>query len=157
MSKVNNKIQSIMLSVAVAIVVFWAWGSLGENSTDDEYSGQDPNVPLLVGIWDVYLEFYEASRFSPGTYSTGSITFVITEQTGKVFTGYEFEDPNDDHGSFNGAIIGNSVRIGGYDLTMNGLLEPNEMEIVGSYNNMPLDRDDDDYETGVFVARKRLE
>ena len=95
MSKVNNKIQSITLCIAVAIILFWAWGSLGENSAVDEYSGQDPNIPLLVGIWDVSLEFYEASRFSPGTHNTGSITFVITEQTGKVFTGYEFEDPND--------------------------------------------------------------
>jgi hypothetical protein len=144
-----------MFLLASAIAVLLAWGSLGDSTEADEHSSPDPNVPSLIGIWDVSFEFYEASRFSPGTYGLGQGIFVITEQTGEVFTGYECEDPNDDHGSLNGAIIGDSVRIGGYDLTMTGLLDPNEMRITGSYNNIPLDLDDDDFETGVFVARKR--
>ena len=162
MSKVlNNTISRIVLSVAVAIAVFLAWGSLGENSIADEHSIQDPNVPLLEGIWDVSLEFYEASQFSGGTYGTRSDIVFITEQTGKVFTGVfpgpEIEDPTDDRGTFNGAIIGNAVRISGRGVLLNGLFDPNELEIAGSYNNIIVDFAHGDLEAGVFVARKRLE
>jgi len=124
------------------------------NVPDDDSDGTDLEVPILTGTWDVELEFYEASS-SPGVYGSGSLVLVITEQTRQVFTGY-CQEPGDPYVDYiNGAVAGHSIRIGGYDFSFTGTLDPNE--IIGTYSNIPLAPDDDDYETGTFIARKRVE
>lgn len=124
------------------------------NVPDDDSDGTDLEVPILTGTWDVELEFYEASS-SPGVYGSGSLVLVITEQTRQVFTGY-IQEPGDPYVNYiNGAVAGRSIRIGGYDISFTGTLDPNE--IIGTYSNIPLASDDDDYETGTFIARKQME
>ena len=154
----NSKIGRILVTVTFVIAVVWTWASYAEDPASDANGSEDPNIPLLVGTWEIAVEFFESTRFTPGTHGTGQFTFVITEQIGNVFTGYAFSDPEDDHGSLHGAIIANSVRIGGDDLTMTGMYDPNRVEITGSYNNIPVHLFNDyDYETGVFRARRQVD
>jgi len=44
------------------------------------------------------------------------------------------EDPYVDY--INGAVVGHSIRIGGYDISFTGTLDSNE--IIGTYSNIPL-------------------
>ena len=112
-------------------------------------------MPILTGIWDAELEFYEASSSCPGTYGSRSGLLVLTEQTGQVFTGYIQEEGYPYVEYINGAVVGDSIRLGGYDLTFTGTIESNK--ITGTYSYMAMDIDDENYETGTVTAQKRVE
>jgi hypothetical protein len=112
------------------------------------------DVPILTGTWDWETAFYEAAPDSPGAYGTGSGVLVITEQTEGVFTGYMKETGDWSTFYVNGAVMNDSIRIGGDDLSIAGTLDPNGI-IRATYSNIPLGPHDDDYETGIFVARRR--
>jgi len=111
-------------------------------------------VPILTGTWDWETAFYEADPGSAGVYGIGSGVLVITGQTDGVFTGYMKETGDWSSDYVNGALMDRSIRIGGYDLSVAGIVDPNGV-IRGTYSNIPLAPDDDDYETGTFVARRR--
>lgn len=153
--------------LAVCVVTFLAlvvWGNTytlaGETGSAPDTLGiaddQIRFIPDLMGTWDVQSEFYE-HNLSTGlaAYDSDSLILVITEQTGHVFTGYEHEVGEQELGNINGAVVRRSVRLGGIDLVMTGtLVAPNI--IVGTYSNVPIVEDDDDYETGAFIARRRV-
>jgi len=116
--------------------------------------GAFAEVPILTGTWDWETTFYEAAPISPGAYGTGSGVLVITEQTEGVFTGYMKETGDWSTDYVNGALLDRAIRIGGYDLSVAGIVDANGV-IRATYSNIPLAPDDDDYETGTFVARRR--
>lgn len=144
-------------ALTLTIIVY-----IGLNANAISYESQDGfsdtvlQVPALIGTWDMEQEFYSATRDSAGVYGTGSLVLVITEQRGRVFTGYEKNavDPDDEFGPINGAVIDRSIRIGGYDFLAFGVLDSNDV-IWGTYSNIPLAPDDEDYETGTFIAHRR--
>ena len=112
-------------------------------------------VPDLTGTWDVEGETYE---YDPPTevakYETFSLVLVITEQTGAVFTGYNFhpEDPLD-RDYFNGAVVRRSVQLGYSSSVVTGTLVDGP-KIVGTSSWWGED-ENDIYGTVAFVARKR--
>jgi hypothetical protein len=144
-----------VFAVLVGVSSYVATNAEAQSSdlTDDE-DEMDLEVPILTGTWDVEFEYYEASSF-PGVYGSGSLVLVFTEQTRQVFTGYMQEPGGSYLDYINGAVMGHSIRIGGYDFTFTGTIGSNK--IIGTYLRIPTASDDDEHETGTIIARKRLE
>lgn len=156
MSKMKAVITSFaVLAVLVGVSTYVATNAEAQSSDlPDDDDGTDLEVPILTGTWDVEFEYYEASSF-PGVYGSGSLVFVFTEQTRQVFTGY-IQEPGGSYVDYiNGAVVGHSIRIGGYDFTFIGTIGSNE--IIGTYLRIPTASDDDEHETGTIIARKRVE
>jgi len=146
-----------VLAVLVGVSIYVANNAVAQLPVlpDDDDDGMDLEVPVLTGTWDIELEFYEATLFSPGLYGSRSGVLVLTEQTRQVFTGYMEEQGVPYVEYVNGAMVGHSIRFSGYDFTFTGTIDSNE--IIGTYSILAMDPDDEVYETGTAIARKRVE
>jgi hypothetical protein len=133
--------------VSAAIVVHTTATADPGSARPAAVDGEFPEVPLLTGTWDWEQAFYETTEGSPGTYGTGTGVLVITEQTGRVFTGYIQEAGDWEASYINGAVMDRYF-------SLTGIVDANGV-IQSIYSNIPLMPDDDDYETGTFVARRR--
>lgn len=143
------------LAVLIAVVVHTTATAEPGSAKPAAANGESSEVPLLTGTWDWEQEFYETTEGSLGTYGAGTGVLVITEQTGRVFTGYIQEAGDWEASYINGAVMDRSIRIGGADVSFTGIIDANGV-IQTIYSNLPMGPDDDDYETGTFVARRRL-